>query len=112
MTRSIDAARPVRSGPPTTATGASVAMTPPLQVRPDGDAEMPGLWFGGGGKCRPVEAVDAHDGEMHVAMRPSTDAFGGLAVADHHGDVVVIGSAGVAIKLSPTTTPAVTRRWP
>ena len=47
MTRAISDVRPVRSGPPTTATEVRLANTPPLHVRPTATARCPTFGLGG-----------------------------------------------------------------
>ena len=90
MTRAISDVRPVRSGPPTTATEVRLAKTPPLQVRPTATARWPtrGSAAGrAGGTPRPGTRITARP---VPGLRPRHGAFGRVPVpAPHHHHVVV-----------------------
>ena len=65
-------ARPVRSGPPTTAIGASVAMTPPLQVRPTATPRWPGFGSCAGASAGRLSPSTRTTVSPMLPMRPST----------------------------------------
>ena len=86
--------RPVRSGPPTTDTGARAENSPPLQVRPTASAMWPARRLGGGGRRRGAESGHADDGQAGGGVAAEHRAFEGLAVAAaHRDDAVVDGDA-------------------